>query len=150
MLLPFSLNPPAHQGTDSSPPSGPRGDEPLITPRASDVPFAPAPNAGALLQMAFAASPLPMVVLDVERRVALWNAAAEKTFGWSAAEAVGTSPSPELAELCARALGGEKLLSVSTTPTRKDGMTLKLRVSMARLRSAAGDVEGVTAIFTPA
>ncbi len=123
MLLPFSLNPPAHQGTsDSSPPSGPCLDEPLITPRASSLPPPPPLNAEAFLQMAFDASPLPIVALDVQGRVALWNAAAETTFGWTAADALGTLPSPELAELCARALAGEKLMSVAASPARKDGI----------------------------
>jgi PAS domain S-box-containing protein len=152
MLLPFSLNPPAHQGAgDSSPPSGPALDEPLITPRASSLPPPPpTPNTDAMLRMAFAASPLPIVALDAEGRVALWNRAAEKTFGWTAADALGTLPSPELAELCARALGGEKLLSVATSPARKDGMSIKLRVSLSRLRAESGSVEGVMAIFSPA
>jgi len=100
--------------------------------------------------MAFAASPLPIVALDVEGRVALWNDAAVTTFGWSADDAIGTLPSPELAELCARALSGEKLMSVATSPARKDGMSLKLRVSLSRLRSEAGAIEGVMAIFSPA
>jgi PAS domain S-box-containing protein len=151
MLLPFSLNPPPHQGTgDSSPPSGPCVDEPLITPRASAPPAALPLDADAVLRMAFAASPLPIVALDVEGRVALWNDAAVTTFGWSADDAIGTLPSPELAELCARALSGEKLMSVATSPARKDGMSLKLRVSLARLRSEAGAIEGVMAIFSPA
>jgi PAS domain S-box-containing protein len=152
MLLPFSLNPPAHQGTgDSSPPSsGPCSDEPLITPRVRELPAPPLLDADAFVRMAFAESPLPIVALDVEGRVALWNGAAETTFGWSASEAIGTRPSPELAELCARALAGEKLLSVATSPARKDGMSTRLRVSLARLRSEAGTIEGVMAIFSPA
>ena len=151
MLLPFSLNPPAHQGTgDSSPPSSGHVDEPLITPRVSELPPAPPLDADAFVRMTFAASPLPIVALDVEGRVTLWNGAAETTFGWSASEAVGTRPSPELAELCARALSGEKLLSVATSPARKDGMSAKLRVSLARLRSEVGAIEGVMAIFSPA
>jgi PAS domain S-box-containing protein len=151
MLLPFSLNPPAHQGAgDSSPPSGPSLDEPLITLRVTALPSLTESEANAWARMAVAASPLPIVALDVEGRVALWNAAAEATFGWSTAEAIGTLPSPELAELCARAVAGEKLMSVATSPARKDGMSLKLRVSLARLLSATGTVEGVTAIFSPA
>jgi len=151
MLLPFSLNPPAHQGAgDSSPPSGPNMDEPLITPRPVARPSSAPADADAFLRMAVAASPLAIVALDVEGRVALWSNAAETTFGWSAGEAIGTRPSPELAELCARALSGEKLMSVATSPARKDGLTLKLRVSLARLRSDAGAIEGVMAIFAPA
>jgi len=151
MLLPFSLNPPAHDGaSDSSPPSGPSVDEPLITPRVSPLPARLPSEAKAWARMAVDASPLPIVALDLEGRVALWNAAAASTFGWSAAEAIGTSPSPDLAELCARALAGETLMSVATSPARKDGMSLKLRVSLARLQSEEGKVEGVTAIFSPA
>ncbi len=41
-------------------------------------------------------------------------------------------------------------MSVAASPARKDGMSIKLRVSLARLRSEAGAIEGVMAIFSPA
>jgi PAS domain-containing protein len=37
------------------------------------------------------ASPVGIVCSDLERRIALWNPAAEKLYGYTAAEAIGTS-----------------------------------------------------------
>jgi PAS domain S-box-containing protein len=37
------------------------------------------------------ASPVGIVCSDLERRIALWNPAAEKLYGYTAAEAIGTA-----------------------------------------------------------
>jgi PAS domain S-box-containing protein len=37
------------------------------------------------------ASPVGIVCSDLERRIVLWNPAAEKLYGYSAAEAIGTA-----------------------------------------------------------
>lgn len=48
-----------------------------------------------MLRAFFAAFPLPMVALDRQRRVTLWNAAAERLLGWPAEEVLGR-PDPSI------------------------------------------------------
>jgi len=151
MLLPFTINPtanPAEGDPPSNPPPPLSGEPPFLLALADTVrppPLSERERVGA----AFAAAPLAIVALDRDGRVTLWNAAAEAAFGWSACEACGRRPSAEFGQLAARALAGETLIDVEGAHARKDGGTVSLRASLAPMRSASGDIDGVVSIFSP-
>ena len=89
-----------------------------------------------------------IVAFSTDRTVLLWNPAAERMFGWSAAEVVGQQPPiiPEELEAEHSAVlervrsGGQ--ISFATRRTRKDGSLLDLRIDTSALTSRAGDAIG--------
>ena len=96
------------------------------------------------------ASPLAIVAIDADRRVTMWNPAAEEMFGW-VAEEVLLGPVPYLPpdaldteELQDRALSGEVILDEKATHVRKDGHPLDVSLSLAPLRD--GHVTGAVAV----
>jgi PAS domain S-box-containing protein len=91
------------------------------------------------------ASPAIIVGLDDKGRVTLWNAAAERILGWSAAEVVGADSLPPLFS------EGEPVLdwppraaitNIQMQPLRKDGAPVDLNVSVAPLSDRHGTVIG--------
>ena len=107
------------------------------------------------LQTFIRASPLAIVALDMERRVKLWNPAAEKLFGWTEAEAIGnalaTIPEedvPAQLELREQFLSrGETISDLETRSLRKDGLTVDVSVSFAPLRDPRGNISGTMGII---
>jgi PAS domain S-box-containing protein len=87
------------------------------------------------------------VALDPTGRVTLWNPAAESAFGWTSGEAMGRLAPDEFVALCARALAGETVTSIGVRPRNKAGDAVDAKVSIAPLRSARGDINGVVAIY---
>ena len=83
-----------------------------------------------------------------------WNSAAERLYGYTAAEALGRpismlAPAGTEADVRALLLGvsrGESLDNGETVLHRKDGMPLELMFSVSPMRDRAGDVFGLTAI----
>jgi len=108
----------------------------------------------ATLEAVFGASPLPIITLDREFHVTVWNPAAERTFGWSAEEVIG-GPNPiippELLEerdsLNRRILAGEEVLRMETYRRRKDGSTLPVNLYRSALRDSQGNVIGILGII---
>ncbi|MEB2360635.1 MAG: PAS domain S-box protein [Bryobacteraceae bacterium] len=106
-----------------------------------------------VLQAVVEISPLAKIVFDLEGRVALWNPAAERLFGWSAAEALG-SFNPILPE---DHTAGESALELAETPgppsghetrrRRKDGSIIDVALWAAPLRDHSGARRGALAIF---
>jgi PAS domain S-box-containing protein len=102
----------------------------------------------------FNASPLAIIVLEVDGRVRHWNPAAERIFGWSAAEIVG-SPLPnvpphkksEFDELMKRVLADEPIAGVETTRMRKDGSHVEVSLSVAVLRGPDGEMSGMLGVL---
>ncbi|GIW72134.1 MAG: hypothetical protein KatS3mg102_1676 [Planctomycetota bacterium] len=135
-------------GTEGASAHGPEEHE---RPRGQLVPE------GEWLRAVLEQAPLPIVVLDPDGTVRLWNRAAGRLFGWSAAEALG-QPLPivppeqqsEFARLRARVLAGETLLGAKVVRRRKDGSPLALRLSAAPLRDASGAASGVVAVLEDA
>ncbi len=110
----------------------------------------------ALLEAIFEASPLPIMVLDTDRTVRLWNGAAERVFGWSAEEIRGRrSPTLRLDDdgdatetaIVTGALAGESFTGVEARRRRRDGTILDVRLSAAGLRGRSGPVEAVLVIY---
>jgi PAS domain S-box-containing protein len=83
-----------------------------------------------------------------DRKVLAWNPAAERLFGWSAAEVAGTDPPMVPEELKAehnavleRVRGGGRI-SFATRRLCKDGSLLDLRVDISALVSRGGETIG--------
>ncbi len=92
-------------------------------------------------------SPLSIIVLDPEGVVLLWNAAAEKMYGWTAQEAVGkflpTVSAEKMAEHQAvrnHVNSGHSIPYTEVVRKRKDGSDIFLGLSVAPLKDAAGNV----------
>ncbi|HWG65550.1 MAG TPA: PAS domain S-box protein [Streptosporangiaceae bacterium] len=86
-----------------------------------------------------------IVALDSDRTVLLWNPAAERMFGWSAAEVVGQAAPIIPAELTVehnavleRVRSGGPI-SFATRRVRKDGTLLDLHIDLSALTSATGE-----------
>jgi len=92
-------------------------------------------------------APIAIYVLDGAGRVALWNAAAERTFGWSADEVLGrplpTAPEPARSESGTRApVTGDRPGNSPVRQQVKSGQSVDLLLSAAPLRGADGQVSG--------
>jgi PAS domain S-box-containing protein len=99
------------------------------------------------------AAPVPIVAFDRRCLVQVWNRAAERTYGWSAAEAVGKKnpalPPDDAAEfdrLGGECLEGKIITDIEQRRVRKDGAILDVYVHMAPLHDAAGRVRGFVSI----
>jgi PAS domain S-box-containing protein len=107
------------------------------------------------LQALIEASPLPIVMLDVERNVRLWNPAAEHVFGWKANEVLGRPlpfvPEEKQAEFLAffeAVRQGKVATGAEVCRRKKDGSWIDLSMSTAALRDASGRFVGAMAIYT--
>ena len=103
----------------------------------------------ALLQGVVRASPLAVIAFDTQYQILLWNDAAERIFGWSAAEAIGmrmpTVPESELEsfrELMRRVVETGGVTEEPVKRHRKDGTFLDAHASVAPLRDAEGRLMG--------
>jgi PAS domain S-box-containing protein len=99
------------------------------------------------------ASPLAIVEVDLEGRVAFWNRAAERLYGWSAAEVIGEELQlvPEghpggNDEVRTAALAGHAFVEVETVRRRKDGSLVDVSVSAGPVRASDGQVGGYMAV----
>ena len=112
-------------------------------------------EANGKLEALFRASPLAIVVSDIEGRVQMWNEAAEKTFGWSEREVLdGLHPFVPKAQREAinqawsRVVSGGQIRAQELPQwTRKDGSLVDLLWSCAPLRDPQGETKGVVAVY---
>jgi PAS domain S-box-containing protein len=89
-----------------------------------------------------------IIAFGTDRRVTVWNPAAETLFGWRAAEVVGLEPPFVPEELRAEhnavlervASGGQ--VSFATRRTCKDGSMIDLRIDASRMVDSAGELTG--------
>ncbi len=89
-----------------------------------------------------------ILAIGPDRTISLWNPAAERLFGWTAAEIVGLEPPFVPEELRAEhhavlervASGGQ--VSFATRRVRKDGSVLDLRIDASRMTDSAGEFSG--------
>lgn len=83
-----------------------------------------------------------------------WNAAAERIFGYSAAEMVGSSvftliPSAlheDERTILARIARGEHIAHTQTTRRRKDGALIPIELTISPVRNASGEIVGASSI----
>jgi diguanylate cyclase (GGDEF)-like protein/PAS domain S-box-containing protein len=98
-------------------------------------------------------SPLAIYTRDLNDRVTSWNAAAERMFGWTAAEAIGhplhsVSPTKrgEADGLSSRVRHGESIVQLELVRQRRDGSPIDISLSIAPLRDPTGLLYGYTSI----
>jgi PAS domain S-box-containing protein len=110
----------------------------------------------ARMQMQLDRMPLACVVLDADLRVSYANAAAERTFGWSAAEMIGRSATqlyvpPERSEIVEdiflRLRRGE-YVSAAGESVRKDGVRIALEWVNTPLVGRDGEFLGLMSMAT--
>jgi PAS domain S-box-containing protein/putative nucleotidyltransferase with HDIG domain len=107
----------------------------------------------ATLRALVAASPEAIYTLDLQGKITSWNPAAEKIYGWSAAEALGQicpivppDKQEEFQGLLGMVLDGEQFTARELCRRRRDGSLLHVAISAAPIRDAAGQVSGVIAM----
>ena len=100
------------------------------------------------------ASPLPIMSIDLNGMVEIWNRAAEELFGWERGEVLGRPNPlvpPEMADesrfIHEQIDAGRIIRSREVRRTRKDGTPIDLALSIAPLRDAGGSVSGAIAII---
>jgi PAS domain S-box-containing protein len=106
-------------------------------------------EANELWRASITASPLVTFTLDLDGIVRSWNPAAERLYGWSAEEIVGTSyphVSPErrleLEHLLRSVFDGRSFSGLEVVRQARDGRRLEISTSAAPLRNADGEVTG--------
>ncbi|HEX9121899.1 MAG TPA: PAS domain S-box protein [Actinomycetota bacterium] len=106
------------------------------------------------LQALVDSSPVAIVAMEVDGTVRSWNRAAERIFGWSPEEAIGrflpfVAPDQrrQFRGLRDRVVAGETVLEVELSRRRKDGTTVDVSMSSARLTDPNGRVTGVMAVL---
>ena len=107
------------------------------------------------LRAAIEASPVAIVEYALDDTITRWNPAAERMFGWTAAEVVGGKAKhqppgreAELAELMRRVREGEVYTSIESRRVRSDGAVIDVEISAAPIRDASGEVVSHLALFT--
>jgi hypothetical protein len=89
---------------------------------------------------------------DLDCVVTSWNAAAERMYGYSAAEAIGhhmqrllvPGHGDELVDLTARIRAGEVVEHYETRRARSDGTVIDVSVAMSPIRDARGNLVGTS------
>ena len=99
-------------------------------------------------------APVAIIAVDLRGVVTAWSSAAERLFGWSAAETVGRDnpiirgeDRPAFERLLADAARGEIDRPAEGLRRRKDGSEVHVSGARAVMRGAAGDVIGVVGMF---
>jgi PAS domain S-box-containing protein len=107
------------------------------------------------LESIITASPHAIIAVDAERKVRIWNPAAEKMFGWSSEETVGarvpfvTDASRENSDTFnQRALKGESFTNYELQRSRRDGTPIELLVSAAPTYDEKGEIDGFLTVAT--
>ncbi|MEW6367601.1 MAG: EAL domain-containing protein [Acidobacteriota bacterium] len=102
------------------------------------------------LDALLASSPMAVIVYDADGRVGMWNAAAERLFGWAAAEVLGQphpwharSEAAQVSALQEYVRSGESAGDLELTRSRKDGSTATIRGFVGPLRDAGGRMGGM-------
>ncbi|MGE5752579.1 MAG: MASE3 domain-containing protein, partial [Deltaproteobacteria bacterium] len=106
------------------------------------------------LRSVIQASPLPILLLDSEGKVKIWNPAAERVFGWSLHEVLGRflpivpeDRKEEFLDILVRSRQGESFSNLEVHRVRKDGSRLDVLVSTAPLRDPEGTYLGNIAML---
>ncbi|TKX75490.1 PAS domain S-box protein [Halorubrum sp. GN11_10-6_MGM] len=100
-------------------------------------------------------APVAIVVVDADGAVQLWNDGAERLFGWTEADALGSrlvSREAEATEPFGDSLSrlerGERLTGVETRHPHRDGSLVDIRYWAAPLRDRDGAFDGATYVAT--
>jgi two-component system cell cycle sensor histidine kinase/response regulator CckA len=111
-------------------------------------------HANELLAATFNASPLAMLVNNLDGTVLRWNAAAEETFGWKEAEVLGRLvpfiPPGRIDEFrnnVAQVADGTQIRGADVVRQRRDGSPVDLSLWTAPIRGISGDVAAIVAVI---
>lgn len=107
-----------------------------------------------LLRAIVESSPSAIVAYDEERRVTIWNPAAERMFGWTAAEVIG-KPSPhlpasEVARFAAQwqqVARGEPLRGLEGLRASRSGAVVEVGMSSGALYDSGGRFIGIVTLL---
>jgi len=106
------------------------------------------------LQALVRASPLAVIALDAQGRVEMWSPAAERIFGWTEAEVIGSRPPTippdregEFERQIASARGGAAATGTESERLAKDGTRVPVSISTAPLVGPGGELQGVVALI---
>ncbi len=101
------------------------------------------------------ASPAAVIASDRDEKVTVWNAAAERMFGWSQPEVLGRvgpfvpeAKTEERRVLRERLHRGEVFTGLETRRIRKDGSPIDVSISAAPLHDANGNLTGFMGVIT--
>jgi len=107
------------------------------------------------LQAVIQASPFAIVSLDTAGQVKGWNPAAERVFGWTAAEVMDRIPpffdarqSEEFWDKVQRTVAGDLISGLERQRRRKDGSTIDVAIWTAPLRDAGGSASAIIMAIT--
>jgi PAS domain S-box-containing protein len=101
-------------------------------------------------------SPLALVEFGQDRRIRLWNPAAERIFGWTREEMLGRDELPmapdfkrgESKELFERVRAGESINDFETVRLRKDGSLVTVSIAAGPVRDGRGGFVGSLVAYT--
>ncbi len=106
--------------------------------------------ANAKLDAVIRALPLATLALDRDGKVTSWNPAAQRIFGWSEEEALGSPPpfatsrsKAFIQDVIDRGLRGEVVTGLETTQERKDSTSFSAAIWTAGLEDRAEGVSGI-------
>jgi len=99
-------------------------------------------------------APVPIITLDLDGNVTMWNTEAERVFGWTEKEVLG-KPNPIVPDASVRAtaaikqrlLAGESLPGIELSRLTKDGRTVLMRVFTAAIHDDRGDITGLMGVM---
>jgi len=106
------------------------------------------------LEAIVAASPMAIAVFDREQRVQLWNAAAERLFGFSAAQAIGRrNPAhvvdrSQVVDLVTRVFAGEVVSGVEMDIVARDGQRVHAELHAAPIPNERGEFDTALSMVT--
>ncbi|BAZ13048.1 putative PAS/PAC sensor protein [Calothrix sp. NIES-4071] len=106
------------------------------------------------LKTLITASPLPIVVIEPDNTVQLWNPAATRVFGWDEAEVLGkqlpivpTDKIEECRQIRASIVNGETIFGIETYRCKKDGSRVVVSISAAPLSDETSTAKSILFIF---
>jgi len=112
-------------------------------------------RANQVLNSIITACPHAIIAVDAERNVRIWNPAAERIFGWNAAEVIGRrvpfvndASRLDSDEFNQRALKGESFTNHEIQRTRRDGSSVELLVSAAPTYDERNCIDGFLTVAT--
>ncbi|MDE3152931.1 MAG: PAS domain S-box protein, partial [Gemmatimonadota bacterium] len=99
-------------------------------------------------------SPIAITVVDLDGRVQMWNAEAERLFGWKEADVLaGPGPHvppdgiPRMFEHLRHTAEGHPVRGVEVIRLRRDGSRVNVLLHTAAIRDRDGDVVGIMKMF---